>query len=474
MNAEGKRLAHIVKRTHKRLRRKYKEERDEQTIWTEHITREEELQCYSNSMVTLATQHWPSQQVMSQVDWCYQAVCQYYQGDRLSQANEKEARKMSHLNLSPLYTSPQRPSTILQVLDVGSCYNPFSNYPDWCVTAIDLYPANKSVKKGDFLNITITEPHNKHLYYIDPENISTVTPEDGEKKMGSEFENVKKMGIGFEDEKKMGSGFEDGKKMGGGFEDGKKMGGGFEDGEKMEYKIVENSVIPTEPNIRSVLPTKQNIASEIPTKTEQPSVLPTKTEQPSELPTTTEGPSVLPTKTEQPSELPTTIEGPSVLPTKTEQPSELPTCQEIRTLPGSFYDVVIFSLLLEYLPSPSQRLACCRNAYRVLKPGGILALITPDSKHQNANAHVYKLWRLSLSYLGFSRVKYQKCAHFHGLVFRKALCFEACLHDAARLMQDVKGVQVKGKFARIDYDKVKYEMYIPQDFNEDESDSEKE
>ncbi|KAK4321060.1 hypothetical protein Pmani_008111 [Petrolisthes manimaculis] len=442
MNAEGKRLAHIVKRTHKRLRRKYKEERDEQTVWTEHITKEEELQCYSNSMVTLATQHWPSQQVMSRVDWCYQAVCQYYQGDGLSQANEKEARKMSHLNLSPLYTSPQRPSTVLQVLDVGSCYNPFSHYPNWCVTAIDLYPANKSVKKGDFLNITITEPHNKHLYYIDPEKISTVTPEEEEKIMGSEFEDVK----------------------------------------KIEYKIV-----------KPVLPTKQNIVSEIPTKTEQPSVLPTNPNVASVLPTEsiialeiptkqniapvfptkTEEPSVLPTKPEQPSELPTTEE-PSLLPTKTEHPSELPTCQEILTLPGSFYDVVIFSLLLEYLPSPGQRLACCRKAYRVLKPGGILALITPDSKHQNANAHVYKLWKLSLSYLGFSRVKYQKCAHFHGLVFRKALCFEACLHDAARLMQDVKGVQVKGKFARIDYDKVKYEIYIPQDFNEDESDSEKE
>lgn len=233
-----------------------------------------------------------------------------------------------------------------------------------------------------------------------------------------------------------------------------------------------SSVVPTTPK----LSTAQSQPSESPTALNvtqnKPILIPgitTEALMSPEVPTEPMKHSKLPIEPVQTPELPTEPVQTPELSTESVQPSKLPIVQEISTLPGSFYDVVIFSLFLEYLPSPSQRLACCHKAYRLLKPGGILVLITPDSKHQNANAHLYKLWRLSLGFLGFSRVKYEKCKHFHGLLVRKALCRDAYVKDAERQLESVRSVRVKGKFAGIDYDKVKYEMYIPQDFKEEDS-----
>ncbi|XP_012521329.1 S-adenosylmethionine sensor upstream of mTORC1 isoform X2 [Monomorium pharaonis] len=93
--------------------------------------------------------------------------------------------------------------------------------------------------------------------------------------------------------------------------------------------------------------------------------------------------------------------------------------REIRRLPANFFDTVVFSLLLEYLPCPEQRYVCCRNAYDVLKSGGILIIVSPDSKHVGANAKLMKSWRYALSGMGFMRIKYEKLRHIHCLVFRK-------------------------------------------------------
>lgn len=93
--------------------------------------------------------------------------------------------------------------------------------------------------------------------------------------------------------------------------------------------------------------------------------------------------------------------------------------QEIHQLPTDFFDSVVFSLLLEYLPCPGQRYVCCRNAYNVLKSGGILIIVSPDSKHVGANAKLMKSWRYALSRIGFMRIKYEKLRHLHCLMFRK-------------------------------------------------------
>lgn len=101
--------------------------------------------------------------------------------------------------------------------------------------------------------------------------------------------------------------------------------------------------------------------------------------------------------------------------------------REICQLPTSFFDSVVFSLLLEYLPCPKQRYICCRNAYDVLKSGGILIIVSPDSKHVGANAKLMRSWRYTLSKMGFMRIKYEKLRHIHCLVFRKCLCKDVAI-----------------------------------------------
>ena len=52
---------------------------------------------------------------------------------------------------------------------------------------------------------------------------------------------------------------------------------------------------------------------------------------------------------------------------------------EVKSLPKNYYDSVIFCLLLEYLPSPKLRLIAAQKAIEVLKPFGILIIVTPGT-----------------------------------------------------------------------------------------------
>lgn len=97
------------------------------------------------------------------------------------------------------------------------------------------------------------------------------------------------------------------------------------------------------------------------------------------------------------------------------------TKSSIESLPRSYFDAVVFSLLLEYMPSSEQRLQCCQKAYDTLKPEGILLIITPDSRHQGANAKLMKNWRYTLGLMGFTRIKIEKLEHVTCMVFRKSL-----------------------------------------------------
>lgn len=92
----------------------------------------------------------------------------------------------------------------------------------------------------------------------------------------------------------------------------------------------------------------------------------------------------------------------------------------IRELPIEFFDVIVFSLLLEYLPTSEQRIICCEKAYKLLKTEGVLIIITPDSNHVGINAKLMKNWRYTLALIGFNRIKYEKLDHIHCMVFRKA------------------------------------------------------
>ncbi|KAM7345330.1 S-adenosylmethionine sensor upstream of TORC1 [Cochliomyia hominivorax] len=93
---------------------------------------------------------------------------------------------------------------------------------------------------------------------------------------------------------------------------------------------------------------------------------------------------------------------------------------EVLALPKQYYECVVFSLLLEYIPSSELRLECCRKAYDLLRFEGILIIITPDSQHVGKNAALMKNWRYTLGTMGFTRIRFEKLPHITCMVFRKA------------------------------------------------------
>jgi len=114
------------------------------------------------------------------------------------------------------------------------------------------------------------------------------------------------------------------------------------------------------------------------------------------------------------------------------------------------FDVVVFSLLLSYFPSPQQRLKCCINAYHCLHLHGILLIITPDSSHQNKHVAMMKSWKKALELIGFTRFKYEKLDHLHCMAYRKS-----------------KDDSVLDNL----FDKLSDAFFIPQDFQEIEEES---
>lgn len=90
-----------------------------------------------------------------------------------------------------------------------------------------------------------------------------------------------------------------------------------------------------------------------------------------------------------------------------------------------FFDVIVFSLLLSYFPTPSQRFQCCLNAHKSLKMHGLLVIITPDSSHQNKHTDMMKSWRSALQAIGFTRYKYEKLEHLHCMAYWKSSDLES-------------------------------------------------
>ena len=76
---------------------------------------------------------------------------------------------------------------------------------------------------------------------------------------------------------------------------------------------------------------------------------------------------------------------------------------EVLALKRDSFEVVVFCLLLEYLPLPKMRHAICRKAAEVMTDWGILLIVTPDSSHQGKNELQMKCWRLALLKMGLVR-----------------------------------------------------------------------
>ncbi|RZF44037.1 hypothetical protein LSTR_LSTR015588 [Laodelphax striatellus] len=138
--------------------------------------------------------------------------------------------------------------------------------------------------------------------------------------------------------------------------------------------------------------------------------------------------------------------------------SLVPTISPCKTLPGGYFNVVVFSLLLEYLPCKKQRWVCCLKAYKLLKQNGLLIIITPDSKHASANSKLIKSWRLALASIGFMLLKCEKQQHLNCLAYRK--CFNPKV--AAHWLS----LQKSGNMVPEDM------ICIPQDFNDYEDEEE--
>lgn len=83
------------------------------------------------------------------------------------------------------------------------------------------------------------------------------------------------------------------------------------------------------------------------------------------------------------------------------------------------FDIVVFSLVLTYLPATEQRAVFCFKAWQLLKLQGLLIIISPDSKSLHHNITMVKSWKQALENIGFVRVKYDKLSHLQCMAFRK-------------------------------------------------------
>jgi len=71
----------------------------------------------------------------------------------------------------------------------------------------------------------------------------------------------------------------------------------------------------------------------------------------------------------------------------------------LRELPAAFFDVIVFSLVLSYIPSAEKRTEAVWKARRLLRPGGLLLIITPFSTIRLTNSiqlPIMREWRTAM------------------------------------------------------------------------------
>lgn len=306
---EHLKLSSEIKKLHSTLRYKTKQ-LGAKRAWQEHLQAKAHLQSYAKAMKELAINHWEVNerkqinenttkcQQRSRIKWTVDFCHDYFLNtDMIQKIRQRELRILDELKIdctkiNEIIASTKFPIDKMNLLDVGSCYNPFKQFPEFQVTAIDIAPAIDDVFECDFLNVD-----------IDDNMIYSQTNEN------------------------------------------------------------------------------------------HPSIIQLQMKQ---------------------------------------------------------FHVIVFSLLLEYLPTSEQRLKCCEKAYTLLQNEGILCIITPDSKHPGVNAKLMKTWRYALAQLGFGRIKIEKLEHITCMVFRK------CIDP-----------EISQRWARMHKESyMDYKLEIPQDFTD--------
>lgn len=155
---EHKYLAQFLKNVHSTLRNNAAVVGAEKA-WSDHCLNKNILSMYASYMEKLATTHWElnssnelssaTSRIKWSADFCYDYFCKHGS----DKYYEKEKNIGNGINIEvvtkEIFLKPYK------LLDVGSCYNPFKVYDFLDVLAIDLCPANDSVKECDFLNVSI-------------------------------------------------------------------------------------------------------------------------------------------------------------------------------------------------------------------------------------------------------------------------------------------------------------------------------
>ena len=137
---------------------------------------------------------------------------------------------------------------------------------------------------------------------------------------------------------------------------------------------------------------------------------------------------------------------------------------EIDQLEENGFDVVVFCLFLEYLPSPRLRHKACVRAKKLLKDNGLLLIVTPDSSKNHAkNETQMKSWRLAMANLGLLRIYIEKQRHLRCLGFVKVDKFrfaDICAEESSKLKAKLSEDSTNSDHPEMDeYDL----LYIPQD-----------
>jgi len=135
--------------------------------------------------------------------------------------------------------------------------------------------------------------------------------------------------------------------------------------------------------------------------------------------------------------------------------------RQLSSLSSNYFDFAVFSFFLEYLPDPNQRLESCRRAWKVLRPGGILFILRPDSNSVTpASMKLIKELKVGLAFLGFKRRYCDKLEHLWGMGFMKLTEDERSTYlESARWKADSRKVNFSE-------DGLHRLFSIPQDSNE--------
>ena len=128
---EHKRLASFIKSVHKTLRTASCDRAPEE-VWAEHLAKEALLQEYARSMQELATEHWTdATEESSRINWTRGQIISYFRAGGREHQHGRDFKFARKKGVNWEIPSQSQSRQRLRVLDVGSCYNPFSQFEEF-------------------------------------------------------------------------------------------------------------------------------------------------------------------------------------------------------------------------------------------------------------------------------------------------------------------------------------------------------